>query len=339
MRILVHDFSGHPFQIQLSRALAARGDDVLHAYCGDILTPEGSVGAPSRRPGRVPRARSRARYASSPSTNSDGAWSTSRATRGGSRASVREFRPDVVLLSNDPPVARLLAVQACRRAGVPVVLWLQDLYALGLSLLFRQRLGPLASAPTLVANSLERRALRGCAAIVVIGKEFIEPVRRDGARADAGALHRELGTTLGSARSAEGEPAELPARPRPALRLPLLGHAGVEARHRAPARAGRARSGPGPTRSSSCAPRDRAREHVAAEARDRGLTTTRVIEYQPYERLPELLGAADVLVAVLGRNAALHSVPSKVLTYHAAARPDPCRDRARELRRRVHHRG
>ena len=61
--------------------------------------------------------------------------------------------------------------------------------------------------------------------------------------------------------------------------------------------------------------------HVEAEARDRGLRTTRVIDYQPYERLPELLGAADVLTAVLGRNAALHSVPSKVLTYHTAGRP------------------
>jgi colanic acid biosynthesis glycosyl transferase WcaI len=61
--------------------------------------------------------------------------------------------------------------------------------------------------------------------------------------------------------------------------------------------------------------------HVEAEARARGLSTIRVIGYQPYERLPELLGAADVLTAVLGQNAALHSVPSKVLTYHTAGRP------------------
>ncbi|RMF52223.1 MAG: glycosyltransferase WbuB, partial [Bacteroidetes bacterium] len=36
MRILVHDYAGHPFQVQLSRALARRGHDVLHAYCGSL---------------------------------------------------------------------------------------------------------------------------------------------------------------------------------------------------------------------------------------------------------------------------------------------------------------
>jgi len=177
VRILVHDFSGHPFQIQLSRALAARGDDVLHAYCGDILTPKGPL---ARRPDDpvgfrvrdLGRGREFPKYQLGRRVIDESRYARRFA------ASAREFRPDVVLLSNDPPVARLLAVRACRRAGIPVVLWLQDLYALGLSLLFRQRLGPLASAPTLVANSLERRALRGCAAIVVIGKEFVEPVRR-----------------------------------------------------------------------------------------------------------------------------------------------------------------
>ncbi len=31
MRILVHDYSGHPFQAQLSRELARRGHDVVHS--------------------------------------------------------------------------------------------------------------------------------------------------------------------------------------------------------------------------------------------------------------------------------------------------------------------
>jgi hypothetical protein len=34
MRVNLHDFTGHPFQVQLARALAARGHDVLHLYAG-----------------------------------------------------------------------------------------------------------------------------------------------------------------------------------------------------------------------------------------------------------------------------------------------------------------
>jgi len=43
MRILIHDYSGHPFQVQLSRALAKRNHEVLHLYCSSFQTPRGIV--------------------------------------------------------------------------------------------------------------------------------------------------------------------------------------------------------------------------------------------------------------------------------------------------------
>jgi glycosyltransferase involved in cell wall biosynthesis len=42
--------------------------------------------------------------------------------------------------------------------------------------------------------------------------------------------------------------------------------------------------------------------------------------YQPYADLPDVLGTADVLVALLEPDAGVFSVPSKVLTYHCAGR-------------------
>ena len=47
LRVLIHDYVGHPFQVQLSRRLAERGHQVLHVYCASILTPQGSL---ERRP-------------------------------------------------------------------------------------------------------------------------------------------------------------------------------------------------------------------------------------------------------------------------------------------------
>ena len=44
MRIFVHDYAGHPFQIELSRSLAARGHLVEHTYCSSLVTtPHGAV--------------------------------------------------------------------------------------------------------------------------------------------------------------------------------------------------------------------------------------------------------------------------------------------------------
>ena len=40
-RVLVHDFAGHPFQIDLSRALARRGHVVQHVYCRSYTSGKG----------------------------------------------------------------------------------------------------------------------------------------------------------------------------------------------------------------------------------------------------------------------------------------------------------
>ncbi len=43
--------------------------------------------------------------------------------------------------------------------------------------------------------------------------------------------------------------------------------------------------------------------------------------FQPFEALPDVLGSADVLVAILEADAGVFSVPSKVLSYFCAGRP------------------
>src|SRR5271165_3913307 len=43
MRILVNDFSGHPFQAQLARQLARNGHDVLHVHFSEFQTPKGNL--------------------------------------------------------------------------------------------------------------------------------------------------------------------------------------------------------------------------------------------------------------------------------------------------------
>jgi glycosyltransferase involved in cell wall biosynthesis len=56
----------------------------------------------------------------------------------------------------------------------------------------------------------------------------------------------------------------------------------------------------------------------AAAARGVDLT---LLPFQPYARLPEVLGAGDLLVVVLAADAGEFSVPSKTLSYLCAGRP------------------
>ncbi|CAM5683349.1 hypothetical protein SALBM311S_07147 [Streptomyces alboniger] len=58
------------------------------------------------------------------------------------------------------------------------------------------------------------------------------------------------------------------------------------------------------------------REAAAA----RGVELT-LLPFQPYERLPEVLGAGDLLVVLLAADAGEFWVPSKTLSYLCAGRP------------------
>jgi glycosyltransferase involved in cell wall biosynthesis len=50
------------------------------------------------------------------------------------------------------------------------------------------------------------------------------------------------------------------------------------------------------------------------------LGNLRTLHFQPYEKMPEVLASADVLLATLEADAGRFAVPSKILTYLCAAR-------------------
>lgn len=64
-----------------------------------------------------------------------------------------------------------------------------------------------------------------------------------------------------------------------------------------------------------------AKPRLTDYARERGLENVRFLPFQPYDVLPEMYAASDVCLVPLRRGFAAESVPSKVYTIAAAARP------------------
>ena len=60
---------------------------------------------------------------------------------------------------------------------------------------------------------------------------------------------------------------------------------------------------------------------LTAKAKELGLPNVEFIPFQPYADLPDLLGAADVLLVPLDKEKSLLSVPSKLYNFMAAGRP------------------
>ncbi|CAN5295140.1 hypothetical protein BH18ACT4_BH18ACT4_13690 [soil metagenome] len=60
---------------------------------------------------------------------------------------------------------------------------------------------------------------------------------------------------------------------------------------------------------------------LVRERASRGLENLVLLPYQPFDQLPDVLGTADVLLALLASDAGVFSVPSKILSSLCAGRP------------------
>jgi colanic acid biosynthesis glycosyl transferase WcaI len=320
MRLNLHDFSGHPFQVQLSRHLARRGHEVLHGFSSQYITGRGrvsvaerdpsslriegvSTGAPMIKYSPLGRARFEVAYAN--------AW----------RRQLEREHFDVVVACNVP----LLAMARMRRYFLVRrqrwVFWHQDIYSAGMAAEAARRLPAAAAKSAARAFARAESALvRDANAVVAIGPAFIEQYRQWGLCLD------HVNVIPNWAPLDEVVPAERDnawaARqhlPREPVRLMYAGTLGrkhnplllLELLDTCQAR--------GVDAILVVVSEGVGADDLAIAAA--GRTDVRILGYQPAEDLSDMLGSADVHVALLEPEAARYSVPSKVHSYFSAARP------------------
>jgi colanic acid biosynthesis glycosyl transferase WcaI len=317
VRALVHDFSGHPFQVELSRALAGRGHQVLHVHCASYRTGKGAV---EPRPSDPPTfsvqaldmGSNWARYSWRRRVAQELAYG-----RTFSRLAA-SFAPDVVLSSNDPLFAKAVAARWCCRSGTPWVFWLQDLYSLAMGNFASSRLGPAGKVVASSFRALERRLLKQADGVVLVTPDFA-PVL------DAWGVERDKRTVIENwapLDEVRPRPRDNPwARSRGLVGSPVAlysGTLGLKHNPRMLSELARRTAGDGVT--VVVVSEGRGAEWLAEERDRLGLTNLRIEPFQPYEALPDVLGTADVLLTLLEPAAGVYSVPSKVLTYLCAGR-------------------
>jgi len=315
MKLVVHDYSGHPGQVHLSRELARRGHHVEHQFCASYTTGRGAT---QRRDGDpetftvrgIELPRPFARY--SPALR---VWQELQYGRIAARA-VLASRPDLVVLSNVTLISLFLLTLSLRLRRMPYVFWQQDIYSDAIGVIARQRLGLLGGLIGRFASRTECSVARGAAAIVPISETFIEQL-------DAWGIPASKVQVIPNWAAID----EIPARPRDnawakahgLASSPVVMYAGtLGLKHNPSVLATLARSMPAGGRVvvvSEGLGREWLESKAASEPR------LMLLDYQPYEHLPDMLASADVLVVMLERDASRYSVPSKVLNYLCAGRP------------------
>ncbi len=169
----MHDYSGHPGQAQLSRALAGRGYDVVHQHCPSYATGKGALEC---EPGDPPTLRFEA-------CQMDGTFAKySLVTRirqefdYGRRAGrqIVESDPAVAVISNVPLLAHYVLARHLERRQVPMVFWHQDIYSEAIGNAARRRLPLVGGLVARLADRVERRIAQRSTAIVAISPTFLD---------------------------------------------------------------------------------------------------------------------------------------------------------------------
>lgn len=313
MRLLVHDFAGHPFQIQLSRELARRGHVVTHAYCASLTTtPQGTLqhqdddpptfeivpihlARPIQKQAFFTRWRQELKYGH---LISDLA---------------RTLRPDAILSGNTPLDAQARLLRTAKALDARFVFWAQDLIGIATKRFLRGKI-PFAGAWIgQYYESLEKRLLQKSDALVLISEDFRAEVP---ARLPQDRIHsipnwapiEEI--SLRPRDNAWAKAQGLSERPR------FLYSGTLGLKHNPDLLLQLARTFPeADVLVISTGPGAEWLHTQKAQA-----PNLHLLPFQPFEQLPDVLGAADVLVAILEKDAGIFSVPSKVLSYLCAGR-------------------
>jgi colanic acid biosynthesis glycosyl transferase WcaI len=324
VRLVVHDYSGHPFQVQLSRELARRGHEILHLHCESYVTGKGALARQPSDPANfgiepISLGQTFEKYSYRKRFVQERLYGRLLGER------VAAFRPDAVLSSNTPLFAQSV-FQRRLDPAIRFVFWQQDVYSVAMGDAARTKIPVVGGIVANLFQRLERKMLKASDQIVIISQDFRPILERWGIDRDRttvvenwagldeiepGPRHNDWSREHGLDNSVVVLYAgTLGLKHNPNLLLQLA------VRFAGPDDGGEEQDVRVVVISEGLGA-----DWLAEHKRELGLDNLVLLPFQPYDQLSATLASADVLVAILEPEAGVFSVPSKVLTYHCAGRP------------------
>lgn len=313
MKLFLHDYGAYPFSRELAAVLEQGGTDVVYAFNRSLEgTPSGwrqsgshrvcplDLGEPLRREQFVRR------------------WVLERRYGKLLSEAVRLEQPDVAVFANTPIDALVPALATCKRMNIASVVWVQDLLGVAIGQVLTEKFGVLGRLPAAWYQRREIRCLRAANHVISISDSFSPYLRDRGVAEQACSVIPNWAPvdeiTPQSRENAWSSEQGLDGQ----FTFLYSGTLGFKHRPELLVRLAEAVAplGAGVVVNSRGAVADWLREQV----RELGLKNFQINDFQPIERLPEVLASGDVLIGMLAPDAADYCVPSKILSNHCAGR-------------------
>ncbi|HTF92952.1 MAG TPA: glycosyltransferase family 4 protein [Verrucomicrobiae bacterium] len=319
MRIVVADYSGHPFQVQLSRELSRRGHSVLHLYFAEFQTPKGRLSVGRDDPATL---EIEPISLGMPFAKQNFIKRRSQEIAIGKKfeSRISFFGPDVVVASNLPLDSLRIVANSAKTEKRAFVFWQQDIYSIAIDRILRDRWGLVGALIGKVYKSIERNVLRRSEAVIAISDDFLPYLRTE---FDVSGDHIHVVENWAPLDEITPRPKDNPwARANGLADKDVVLYSGTLGM----------KHDPGQILAVAESLRDRPNTEVvvvsegpaaawlAQKARELQLRCLRVMRFQPFEVYSDALASADVLISILEASSGAFSVPSKILSYLCAGR-------------------
>lgn len=318
-RIFVNDYAGYPFLVQFSREFARRGHEVRHVFAGSNNTPKGVLVKQRNDPFEFSV---KGLFTKKPLKKYSFVrrWFQEREYGELLENQIQEFKPDIVLSANNPLDAQKILYRSCRDHNIKFIYWLQDVIGIATYRLLKRKIYFLGDIIGNYYMHLERRLLRDSDRIVLITDDFAPLLHSWGVSDNKMTVIPNWATLEDIDPQPKSNPwskergladkfcfmytGTLGMKHNPDLLLQLALHFRINTEIQIVI----VSEGPGA-------------EWLLSKKAEHSLENISIYGFQPFEQLPNVLGSADILTAILEPDAGAYSVPSKVLTYLCARRP------------------
>jgi len=232
---------------------------------------------------------------------------------------IARIRPDIVISANTPLAAQRQIVSFCNEEGIKFVFWLQDIISIAAKSILSKRLGIIGKLIGFVFKQIEKNALKKSDHIITIADDFVSKIEKWG-------INKKSVTVIPNWSPIE----KIPLLPKVNdfskkyeidNKFVILYSGTMGFKHN-------------PFVISNAAEKllnqkdlvfvvvtdGMGMEYLQTEKETKNLDNLILLPLQPFELLPQILSSGDILLVLLEQDAGMFSVPSKVWSGYCAGR-------------------
>jgi glycosyltransferase involved in cell wall biosynthesis len=317
MKILINDYAGHSFTIQLARQLSKnKGINVIYTYFSSDISPKGNLA--KRTNGLeiygIGLNEKFQKYSFFKRRKQELIFSKKLI------AFIFEKSPDIVICANTPIEPNYEIQRYCKINNIRYIFWLQDIISIAVKNILKPKFGIISLPLIKYYESLERRTLAQSDHIITISNEFINILQRWNISDSKISLLKNWADTTSIYPTDRNNSWSKEHKLTDKFCIMYSGTLGLKHNPYVFLKLSKALGDMNDVIIVVIT------EGIGAEIIDDftkkyDLKNIIRLPYQPFERMAQVLSSSDVLIAILEENASVYSVPSKILSYMCVGRP------------------